>query len=170
MADSYTVVTLRSAMRRPLTAVLAIWVAIGLLLIFWSHSPWVLAFALGAVIGSALLVAWLNWPRKGELVRLVLDRPRKTLYWAHRGGEPEELPFRAVRAVAVESTEHPRYAVLWAVDTTGRWVNVGQGTRAELEPFAREMAHVMEVPLWYRDRSLGEGDTGPRSQTPPAVF
>jgi len=136
-----------------MAALLAFWFVAAVALWWWVESPWLLAFAAGGIAGSAGLLAWVMWPRKGDLVRLVLDKPRKTLYWAHRGGEPEELSFRALRAVAVEATDHPRYALLWAVDTSGRWVSMGQGTRQEMEHFAREMADVIAVPLWFRDRS-----------------
>jgi hypothetical protein len=169
MVDPHTVMALRSEVRRPLTAMLVLGALVAVPLVFLAQSPWFVAFAAGVVVGCAWLLAWLNWPRKGELMRLVLDRPRKTLYWAHRGGEPEELPFPAVRAVAIESTEHPRYVRLWAVDTTGRWVHVGQGTRAELEVFAQEMANVMDVPLWYRDRSRGQKRSTTHATLPPPI-
>lgn len=168
MPESHTVVTLRSDLVRPLALAVITGIVVGLILAFRSHSPWILSFGLGTVVGLALLLAWVHWPRKGELVRLVLDRPRRTLYWAHRGSEPEELPFPAVRAVAIESTDSPQYVFLWAVDTSGRWVQVGQGTRSELEGFAREMANVMDVPLWYRDRTL-HGSSAAQSTQPPAA-
>ena len=168
MPESHTVVALRSALRRPAVVAAIFVIAAALVAAVRANSPWLLAFGLGALAGISLLLAWVNWPRKGELIRLVLDRPRRTLYWAHRGGEPEELPFPAVRAVAVEATDHPRYVVLWAVDTSGRWVQVGQGTRTELETFAREMANVMDVPLWYRDRSA-QGPSAARSTLPPSA-
>jgi hypothetical protein len=168
MPESHTIVALRSALQRPLVLAALLGIAAALTLAYRADSPWLFAFGLGAFVGMALLLAWVNWPRKGELVRLVLDRPRRTLYWAHRGGEPEELPFPAVRAVAIEATDHPRYVLLWAVDTSGRWVQVGQGIRAELEAFAKEMANVMDVPLWYRDRSSQE-PASVRSTQPPSA-
>ena len=169
MPESHGVVALRSALQRPLILAALFGIAAALLVAFEADSPWILTFGLGALVGITLLLAWVNWPRKGELVRLVLDRPRRTLYWAHRGGEPEELPFPAVRAVAIEATDHPRYVLLWAVDTSGRWVQVGQGIRTDLEAFAREMANVMDVPLWYRDGTSGERPKV-RSTQPPAPF
>lgn len=168
MPDSHTVVALRSALQRPLMVGAMLAIAAALVVAVQANSPWLLAFGLGALAGITLLLAWVNWPRKGELIRLVLDRPRRTLYWAHRGGEPEELPFPAVRAVAVEATDHPRYVVLWAVDTSGRWVQVGQGTRTDLEAFAREMANVMDVPLWYRDRAP-QGPSKAHATLPPSA-
>lgn len=163
------VVTLRNEIRRPVLAILAFWFVAAAALSWWVKSPWLSAFAAGGVAGSALLLAWVWWPRKGELVRLVLDRTRKTLYWAHRGGEAEELPFTALRAVAIESAEHPRYAQLWAVERSGRWVSMGQGTRTDLEHFAREMADVIDVPLWYRESSPEAMGPKPGRPGPPTV-
>jgi hypothetical protein len=151
------VVTLRHEFRRPIVAVLAFWCLAAALASWWVESFWLSAFAAGGIVGSVGLLLWVIWPRRGDLERLVLDRVRKTLYWAHRGGEPEELPFKALRAVAIEQAEHPRYAQLWAVDTSGRWVSMGQGTRPEMEHFAREMADVIDVPLWFRERSPNAG-------------
>jgi hypothetical protein len=153
-------------MRRPLRLAAALGVTVGLLVAFRADSPWIIAFGVGALAGIAMLWAWVNWPRQGELLRLVLDRPRRTLYWAHRGGEPEELPFLAVRAIAVEATDHPRYVLLWAIDTSGRWVQMGQGVRSELEAFAREMAQVMDVPLWYREQASRETSAARPAQPP----
>lgn len=141
---------MRNEFRRPLLALAVVWCVSAAAVSWWVDSPWLLVFATGGVAGAALLLAWVMWPRKGDLVRLVLDRPRRLVYWAHHGGEPEELPFGAIRALALEETLHPRYALLWAVDTSGRWINMGQGTRTEMENFAREMAEVIRVPLWYR--------------------
>ena len=169
MPESHSVVSLRSALQRPLILVAVFCIAAALLVAFEADSPWLLAFGLGALVGITLLLAWVNWPRKGELVRLVLDRPRRTLYWAHRGGEPEELPFPAVRAVAIEATDHPRYVRLWAVDTSGRWVQVGQGIRTDLEAFAQEMANVIDVPLWYREVASGERPKVRSTQPPSAT-
>lgn len=151
MLESHTVVALRTDFRRPAHVAAAIGLFTGMALAVGAESPWTRACGLVLLIGVAFLLVLVHWPRQGELLRLVLDRPRRTLYWAHRGGEAEELPFPAVRAVAVEDTPHPRVVLLWAVDTSGRWVNMGQGDRSELEGFAREMANVMDVPLWYRD-------------------
>lgn len=168
MSESHSVVALRSALQRPLLLAALLCIVAALLLAFQADSVWLLAFGLGALAGITGLLAWINWPRKGELVRLVLDRPRRTLYWAHRGGEPEELPFPAVRAVVIEATDHPRYVLLWAVDTSGRWVQVGQGIKTELEAFAREMANVMDVPLWYRD-AVPQEQSLDRSTIPPSA-
>lgn len=168
MPESHTLVTLRGDIVRPLVLAVVAGVTVGLVSAVRADSPWLWSFGLGTLVGLGLLLAWVNWPRKGELVRLVLDRPRRTLYWAHRGSEPEELPFPAVRAVAIEATDHPRYVLLWAVDTSGRWVQVGQGIRTDLEGFAREMANVMDVPLWYRDRTLS-GPSAARSTQPPTL-
>jgi hypothetical protein len=144
------VITLRSEVRGPLVTAVGLWCGAALVVAVLAQPAWLVALALGGAVGSALILAFALWPRRGDLVRLVIDGQRRTLYWAHHGEEPEELPFSALRAVAVEHTPSRRTARLWAVDLSGRWVALGSGARKSIEGFAGELADSVDVPVWYK--------------------
>lgn len=145
-----TVITLRNELRGPVLAVLAFWFVTTVVLAVFARTVWLLALAAGGLLGAVGMLAWALWPRRGDLVRLILDRKRRTIWWAHHGREPEELHFSSLRAVIVEATGPRRFGRLWAVDSAGRRVALGSGTRAEMETFGRELAHAIGVPLWYQ--------------------
>jgi hypothetical protein len=149
-----TVITLRSEVRGPLVT------AVG-------QPAWPVALALGGAVGSALILAFALWPRRGELVRRVIDGQRRTLYWAHHGHEPEELPFSALRAVAVEHTHGPYFGRLWAVDLSGRWVVLGSGSQKSIEGFAGELSESVDVPVWHKtEEYAGSQIAGPQEVLP----
>jgi len=145
-----TVITTRSELRGPVVAVLAFWFVTTVVLAVFARTLWLLALATGGLLGAVGMLAWALWPRRGDLVRLVLDRERRTIWWAHHGREPEELPFSSIRAVIVEAAGPGRFGRLWAVDSAGRRVALGSGARAEIETFGRELATTISVPLWYK--------------------
>jgi hypothetical protein len=160
------VITLRSEVRRPLVTAVSLWCCAALVVAAIAPSAWLLALALGGAVGSVLILAFALWPRRGDLERLVIDGRRRTLYWAHRGQEAEELPFSSLRAVAVGEGPGRRAAKLWAVDLSGRWVALGDGPRTSIEAFAGELAEAVAVPVWYKT----EGITGAPPAEPQEVL
>jgi hypothetical protein len=132
-----------------------------------AQPAWLVALALGGALGSAAILAFALWPRRGDLVRLVIDGQRRTLYWAHHGQEAEELPFSSLRAIAVEHTPGRRAARLWSVDLSGRWVALGCGSRKSIEAFAGELADSVDVPVWYKtEEYTGAQTAGPQEVLP----
>jgi hypothetical protein len=150
-APSQTIVTVRNEIRGPILVLLAFWFVAALVVAMFAHSMWLLVAAGSGITASVVLLAWALVPRRGDLVRLVLDPFRGVLYWAHHGTEPEEIAFSALRAVAIEPAKSERFVHLWAIDTSGHWASLGRGIRNEMEPFAKEIADTVNVPLWYRD-------------------
>ena len=150
-APLQTVIAVRSEVRGPLLALLGFWFVAALVVAMFADSVWLLAIAAGGITTSVAMLFVALRPRTGDLVRLVLDRPRCTLYWAHHGSEPEEIPFASLRAVAIEPSPDSRYVHLWAVDLSGRWVSLGRDLRSESEPFAQEVAEAVGIPVWYRE-------------------
>jgi hypothetical protein len=150
-APPQTIVTVRNEIRGPIVVLLVFWFVAALVVAVFARSVWLLAAAGSGILASVVLLAWALLPRRGDLVRLVLDRPRSVLYWAHHGTEPEEIPFSALRAVAIEPAASERFVHLWAVDTSGHWASLGRGLRNEMEPFVKEIADAVDVPLWYRE-------------------
>jgi len=147
------VVTIRNELQGPLLVMLGFWVLAAAVTSVFARTSWLWFAALGAVVGASGMMLFITRPRRGELVRLVLDGERRTVYWAHRGEDPEELHFSALRAVVVEPQLGGRTLRLHAVEQSGRWVTLGAGPRAHLAPFAREVAAQVGVPLWSREKS-----------------
>jgi len=147
---SRLVITIRHELYGPVLAMIGLWVMAAPVVLLVAHAsgPWFFALGAVAVLSGELL--WIARPRRGELVRLVLDVEHRTIYWAHRGAEPEELPFAALRALVVESCLGGRVLKLHGVERTGRWVSLGQGPALQLAPFARETARRVGVPVWWR--------------------
>jgi hypothetical protein len=147
---SRLVITIRHELYGPVLAMMALWVAAALIALLFAHASelWFVALGSVALLSGALL--WIARPRRGELVRLVLDVEHRTIYWAHRGTEPEELAFAALRALVVEAFLRGRVLTLHAVEESGRWVSLGQGPAKQLAPFAREVARRVGVPIWWR--------------------
>jgi hypothetical protein len=152
-----TIITVRNEIRGPIVVLLAFWFVAALIVAVFARSIWLLAAAGSGILASVVLLAWALMPRRGDLLRLVLDRPRGVLYWAHHGTEPEEIPFSALRAVAIEPAASERFVHLWAVDTLGHWASLGRGLRNEMETFAKEVADTVDVPLWYREADQSPG-------------
>jgi hypothetical protein len=100
--------------------------------------------------GAGIALLWLCRPRRGELLRLLIDRKKRIVYWVHRGKEAEEVPFSSIRAVALEPVLSGRRLKVYAIDTTSQWIPLGSGTASETERFGRGMAAIVGVPLWYK--------------------
>jgi len=150
---SRVVVTIKNEIHGPLLVMLGFWILAAAVISVFARTSWIFFAALGAVVGASATMLFFTRPRRGELVRLVLDGERRIVYWAHRGLDPDELPFSALSAVAIEPHLRGRMLKLHAVEQNGRWVTLGAGPRAHLAPFAREVAARVGVPLWSRDRA-----------------
>lgn len=150
---SRVVVTIRRELHGPLLAMMGFWILAAAVTSLFARTSWLWFAALGAVVGASGTMLFMTRPRRGELVRLVLDGERRTIYWAHRGEDPDELPFSALSAIVIEPHLRGRMLRLHAVEQNGRWVTLGAGPRAHLAPFAREVATRVGVPLWSRDRT-----------------
>ena len=150
---SRIVVTIRNDLHGPLLVMLGFWVLAAAVTSVFARTSWLWFAALGAVVGASCMMLFITRPRRGELVRLVLDPERRTMYWAHRGLDPEELHFSALSAVVLEPQLRGRLLRLHAVEQNGRWVTLGSGPRTHLAPFAREVAACVGVPLWSREKS-----------------
>jgi hypothetical protein len=150
---SRVVVSVRNELHGPLLVMLGFWILAAAVTSVFARTSWLWFAALGAVVGASGMMLFIARPRRGELLRLVLDGERRIVYWAHRGEDPDELPFSALAAIVIEPQRKGRMLKLHAVEQSGRWVTLGSGPRAHLAPFAREVATRVGVPLWSRDRS-----------------
>lgn len=149
------VVTVRSELPMSFILTMSAWFLATVAVALFAQERWLWVSAAGASVGTSFVFLWAVRPRKGELERLILDLERRIIYWAHRGGEPEEVPFDSLKAIALEPTRGGRVK-LHAVERTGRWVPLGQGRRREIEQFAESMCEVLRVPLWYRTGGLAD--------------
>lgn len=129
------------------------WFLAAFVVAIFAQTLWILALAGVTLIGSIGLAQWLLRPRPGSLARLVIDTSRRTIYWAHHGCDPEELPFSALKALILQSSELSPQATLWALDLTGRRVELGHAPGSDLEDMAVELSGVICVPLWYEQQS-----------------
>jgi hypothetical protein len=144
------VITVKSRVPGPVLAGVAVCLISAAIIAVFAQSTWAWALAVGGVSGAGAALLWLCRPRQGELLRLLIDREKRMLYWVHRGREAEEVPFGAIRAVALEPILRGRRLKVYAIDTTGKWVPLGSGIRAETERFGKGMAAIVGVPLWYK--------------------
>lgn len=149
MTTPRMVISIKSELPTSFVVVMATWfmVTVGVALFAKDTVLWL--SAAGAAVGTSLVFLWTLRPRRGELIRLLLDLERRIVYWAHHGCDPEEVHFGSLKAIALEPMGSKRVR-LFAVERTGRWVSLGHGARKELERFARAMSDVIDVPLWYR--------------------
>jgi len=165
------VISVRSELPRLPLIALAIWFVATAVVMVLANDTWLWVGALVTTAGTTVALIRISRPRRGELMRLLLDLETRTVYWAHYGKDAEELPFGAFRAVAVEPLRRNKRVKLYAVDSTGRWVSLGTGSRPDLERFARAMASAMEIPLWYKQASYDpstwlEPEVEPRASQP----
>jgi hypothetical protein len=149
-----TPITVCSEIRGPLVAMMAFWLLAVAVVAVFASALWLLALATGGVIGSLIMLAWALWPRRGDLVRLIIDPQRRLIYWAHRGCETEEVPFSSLRAIVLESSHSRRYARLWATERCGRRVPLGSGMKNEMEAFALDLAEAVGTSVWYKDGEM----------------
>ena len=144
------VISVKSELPRAFVVTMTAWILVTLAVAMFSRDNVLWMSAAGAAAGTAAVFLWAFRPRRGELIRLLLDLERRTIYWAHHGQDAEEVHFGSLKAIALEPLGGDRKVKLYAVEGTGRWVALGHGGRKELERFAQAMSDVIEVPLWYR--------------------
>lgn len=145
-----TVITVKSRIPEPFLAGVVVCLISAAVIAVFAESTWSWAMAVGGMCGAGLALLWLCRPRRGELLRLLIDRNKRILYWVHRGREAEEVPFKSIRAVALEPILRGRRLKVYAIDTTGKWVPLGSGAVEDTERFGRGMAAIVGVPLWYK--------------------
>lgn len=145
----HVVLNVRQEIRTPFRILIGFWFVAALVVALFAQTLWIMALAGLALAGSIGLAWWLLRPRPGSLARLVIDTSRQIIYWAHHGYEPEELPFLTLKAFVLQTSAVTRLATLWALDLTGRRVELGHAPAAELEGVAVELSRITEVPLWY---------------------
>ena len=146
-------ILLRHEIRPPFRVLIGFWFAAAFVIAVFAQIFWIIALAGVALVGSIGLAWRLLRPRPGSLARLVIDTSRRTIYWGHHGSEPEEMPFSSLKALVLQSSERSPQATLWALDLTGRRVELGQAPASDLEGVAVELSGVICVPLWYEQQS-----------------
>ena len=146
-----TVITVKSEIRGPVLALLGFWLLTAIVIALFAGHIWLVALACGGVVGACIALVWVLRPRRGDLLRLVVDTPRRTIWWMHQGHEPEEVPFAALRAILIEPLPARDYIQVWAIEKSGRRHTIGSGRRADLEIFGRRVAELAEAPLWFRE-------------------
>ena len=149
-ASPRMVITVRSRIPEPVLAGVAVCMISATVIAVFAQSTWTWAMAVGGMCGAGIALLWLCRPRRGELLRLLIDREKRILYWVHRGHDAEEVPFAAIRAVALEPFLRGRRLKVYAIDTSCMWVPLGSGPAEETERFGRGMAAIVGVPLWYK--------------------
>ena len=163
-----TVITIKSEIRGPVLALLGFWLFTAFVIALFAGHLWLVALACGGVVGASIALVWALRPRRGDLLRLVVDVPRRTIWWVHQGHEPEEVPFAALRAILIEPLPVRKYIQVWAIEKSGRRHAVGSGRRSEMEAFGRRTAELVGVPLWFREdhlagsESMAHGDVADR--------
>jgi hypothetical protein len=150
MSTPRLVISIKTELPKAFVATMIVLLVVTAAVAIFAREPILRISAAGAAVGTSLVLVRAVRPRRGELIRLLLDLERRIVYWAHQGQDPEEVHFGSLRAIALEPRCSGRHVNLYAVERTGRWVALGHGGRKELERFAMAMSKAVEVPLWYR--------------------
>ena len=145
------VLTIRYEIRAPLRVLMGFWFLAALVVVVFADTLWLLAIAGAALLASLEGARRMLKPRDGDLARLVINRSKRTIYWAHHGFEAEELPFSALRALMLQPAEAGMFKALWALDHSGRRISLGNASVADMERMARELSLLFDVPLWYAE-------------------
>ena len=153
VSRSQVVLNVRHEIRTPFRLLIGFWIVAASSVVVFAQIPWIIAIAGMGLVGSIGLAQWLLRPQPGSLARLIIDTPRRTIYWAHHGHEPEEVAFACLRALLLQSSGMGLSAKLWAVDLGGRRVELGHAPLKELEKVAVELEVVTRVPLWYDEQT-----------------